>query len=207
VFYPFVGDEQLTEAHLNKLFPETWAYLKAHSKKLRERRSVIAGTVPWWRPERPRKPSSMRRPKLVTPHLILLPRFSFDADGRYAVSHSPFLVAKEEGNEAELLQFIVAVLNSSACHWQITQTSHKYRRGYLMLEPKTLRGLRIPSPTGVSTRVMAQIQSLVGARLGGSAAPSIEAQLDDLVANLYGLSADERREVGMEAVEGADHGE
>ncbi len=91
----------------------------------------------------PRLPQNMMVPKVVSPHLSLVPRFALDADGAYAVSHSPLLYPKDSGVAQELLRFFVAVLNSTVCYWHITAHSHTYARGYAMLEPKTLKPVHI----------------------------------------------------------------
>ena len=65
VFYPFEDGEELDQKALANRFPKTWAYLLAHRSQLQARKSVLAGTVQWWRPERPREPARLLRPKIV----------------------------------------------------------------------------------------------------------------------------------------------
>lgn len=143
-------------------------------------------------------PENILRPKIVTPHRILLSRFSLDEKGYYATSRSPLMYPKETSSELELLRYFLAVLNSSVSFWQIVNLSHKYSHGYSMLEPKTLRLMRIPEPTKVSPPIMKKIQSLVKQRLGDWSTIVVENELDLLVAELYGLSKPEREKIGME---------
>ncbi len=157
VFYPYVENELVGEEILKKRFPGTWDYLCQHKAHLSQRASVIRGDFPWWRPERPRPPTSLLRPKIVSPHLIVMPRFSLDQVGRYAVSRCPLMYPRQGGNDVELLRFFVAILNSPISLWQIVQMSHKYSRGYAMLEPKTLKNMRVPGPANVSVRRMKRI--------------------------------------------------
>jgi len=201
VFHPFIGDKKLTEKGLRESFRETWEYLKENRATLKKRSSVVAGSVAWWCPHRPMPVLKMLRPKLVSPHLVLIPRFSFDEMGKYAVSHSPWLVPKEETMGEELLRYFLAVLNSTVAYWQIVQTSHKYSRGYAMLEKKTLRSLAVPNSKDVEPAVMKKILNLVEKRLGDPNLKQVEAQLDELVSQLYGLSAEDRRQIGLEKMQ------
>lgn len=200
VFYPFIDDKLITEQDLRRKHPETWAYLNSHRGKLEKRKAVIAGTIPWWRPERPRDPKYMFRPKLVTPHVVISPRFGLDLRGRYAISRAPLVLSKfEDGVQGDHLRFFLAVLNSSACFWHIAQRSHIYDRGYSRLEISTLRAVRVPAFSGVEPGAVRNIIRLVERRIEatGSEALEIENVLDELVADLYGLSREERKVVGI----------
>jgi len=198
VFHPFVGEKKISERLLRDNFPETWQYLKHHSATLKARSSVRAQAVAWWCPHRPMPVLKMLRPKLVSPHLVLIPRFSFDEAGKFAVSRSPWLIPKEESMGEDLLRYFLAVLNSTLACWQIIQTSHKYSRGYAMLEKKTLRSLFVPNPKDVEPAIMKKLLNLVEKRLRDPHMRQAEAQIDELVAQLYGLSEEDRRQIGLE---------
>lgn len=198
VFYPYIQDQVVQEDLLKQRFPRTWDHLCEHKAELSRRSSVIRGDFPWWRPERPRPPSNLMRAKIVSPHLIVMPRFSLDEDGRFAVSHCPLMYPRERGSDVELLRYFLAILNSPVSLWQIVQLSHKYRRGYAMLEPKTLKQMAVPDPARVPVRTMKRIQAVVSRRLKDPSDRRAELQIDDLVAQLYGLSPTERSLVGME---------
>jgi hypothetical protein len=89
-------------------------------------------------------------------------------------------------------------MNSSVVYWYISSHSHKYSRGYLMLEPKTLRNTPIPAPESVPNNIKRKLLSLVEKRMAKATAPDIEREIDMLVAQIYGLSSDELKEIGME---------
>jgi hypothetical protein len=199
VFYPFLRGTRLNERQIRHEFPKTWAYLNSHIKKLKERRSVQAGTVLWWAPERPRFPRDLLRPKIVSPHLILTPRFSIDTKGRFAISRSPLLYPLGPGNELDLLHYFAAILNSSCGHWQIASLSHKYSRGYFMLEPKTLRKIHVPDPSKIPAPSMRRILQLVSRRIECGAESGADRELDETVMNLYGLAASDQKILGTEA--------
>ena len=199
-FYPYVGETKIEEDRLERDFPQTWAYLNSRRKKLEARSSLQKYHRAWWEPMWPRPPEHMMRPKIISPHLVLIPRFSLDREGKYAISQAPLLYPKETGAEQDMLRFFVAVLNSTPCYWYIATHSHVYRGGYVMLEPVTLKKTPVPDPARVSPAIKRRILALVDERLSlsGIAAVDVEKQIDRLVADLYGLSSQERRALGME---------
>lgn len=193
VFYPFHGGQKIEEDALRTMFPRTWRHLCAHRRALEERLSSSEANRAWWEPVRPRLPQNMMRPKIVTPHLALVPRFGLDIQGKYAVSHGPFLYPRDQDAEEELLKFFVAVLNSTPCFWYIASQSHTYSRGYVMLEPKTLKTVPVPDPGSVSLMNRRRLIQLVERRLlsRDTETLEIERDIDRMVAELYGLSTDE----------------
>ena len=148
----------------------------------------------------PREPKTLLRPKLVTPHLVIMPRFAFDVRGRYAVSRSPFLIARVTSDEESILKLMLAVLNSSACFWHIQAHSHVYRHGYTMLENKTLAKTPVPDINLWSTSEKVRLVGLVDKRLRSdpSERDALNAEIDLFVSEAYGLSAKERKAIGLE---------
>lgn len=202
-FYPYIDKRPITEAELQSDFPKTWQYLSQFRTKLEDRGQVKKGLIPWWRPERPREPKHMMIPKIVTPHLSLVSRFSFDIEGKYAVRRGPLMYPRTQGAESDLLRYFVGILNSTACYWYIASHSHTYRGGYAMLEPKTLNRTPVPNPTSIEPIILRQILDLVDRRINikfpdSDEAIEIEKTLDQIVADLYGLSIDERRTLGID---------
>ena len=108
---------------------------------------------------------------------------------------------REKGNELDLLRFVLAVLNSTVGYWQVALQSSTYSRGYRLLEPRVLNQIRIPNPAMCSSIQMKRLQQLVKWRLASKSQnemAEIESELDSLVAEMYGLSDRELREMGLE---------
>ena len=194
VFFPYDGDEQLTERVLRSRFPKTWTYLTSHRNRLSARKSVSSGRVPWWRPARPRKPSTILRPKIVGPHLMLTPRFAVDAEGRFAVSHGPFLIANDASEEQTLIRLFCAVLNSSVCNWHLRTYAPKYAKGYNRLEVAVLRDVPVPDLSRVSAAELSWLVDMVD-KLSEHPDDSGEIELDEMIAGLYGFTPSERKEL------------
>jgi len=198
VFYPYRDGRKLSIDELERDFPKTLEYLSRHQLALEARKPVKDGKLRWWEPVRPRLPERLMRPKIVSPHLVVLPRFCLDRDGRYAVSHGPIMYPIERVVEDDFLRFLIAVLNSAVCYWYISTHSHKYSRGYSMLEVKTLRHVPIPDPANVPAATMRRLLKLVEQRLADASVTVIEKEIEGIVADLYGLSPEERQALGME---------
>jgi hypothetical protein len=207
VFYPYVNGEKIDGERLREEFPKTWAYLSKHRDKLASRGSLRNSSKEWWEPIRPRSPENIFHSKIVSPHLVMVPRFSYDATGKYVISRSPLMYIKNinddetiSGIEHDLLKYFLAILNSSPCYWFISNHSHIYSRGYIMLEPRTLNQTPVPDPETVSPSVRNRLISLVNRRLQAkkSEARRLENEMDEIVADLYQLTAVEKKAVGME---------
>ncbi|MCE5199783.1 MAG: N-6 DNA methylase [Armatimonadota bacterium] len=199
-FYPYIDGRKITEDELKEHFPATWRYLCGNESTLSARRSCSEKHRAWWEPVRPRLPQNMMLPKIVSPHLSLVPRFALDTEGVYAVSHSPLLYPKDPDMAQELLRFFVAVLNSTVCYWHVAAHSHTYARGYAMLEPKTLKPVPVPDPFTVPPANRRRLLQLVDSRLACASSDAIhlERQIDDLVAEMYGLSSAEYKSLGID---------
>jgi methylase of polypeptide subunit release factors len=198
VFHPFVRGKLIAETELKKEFPQTWRYLLGHKSKLQSRKSLARYGKHWWEPMWPRA-ENIARPKIVGPHLMILPKFSTDQRGRYAVTRSTVMFARQTGTELDLLKYFTAVLNSAVCFWHVSRHSHTYRKGYVMIEPKTLRGTPVPDPSSLDQRMLREIVASVDTCLEAGRRDSHETErnLDELISEAYGLSAKEREQLGV----------
>jgi len=192
IFYPFVDGKWLDERELRQSFPRTWEYLEAARSSLEKRAPVRRGDVRWWQPAWPRSPERLLGPKIVSPHLVMLPRFGLDVSGKYAVTRSCFMTAKS-GVDMDMLKLLTGVLNSPVCYWYISTHSHKYRSGYAMLEKKTLQPIPIPEFSRHPSLVVRAVR-LVEALLVDAGDVDAQREIELLVAEMYGVS---RSELGM----------
>ena len=198
LFYPYHDGKKLDKTFIEEKYPNTWRYLESKSLKLSSRKSLTRYNKEWWEPLWPRLPENMMRPKIVTPHLVLFPKFSVDFEGKFAVSHSPLLYLKEGVDEVNTLKIYAAILNSSICNWYISSHSHKYQRGYLVLEPSTLASVPIPMPSDIALSIRIKLVNLVDRRLSGiSEVVGIDKEIDSLVTEIYGLNSMDLEELGF----------
>jgi hypothetical protein len=199
VFYPFVGGAKIDEKEMKKNFPETWKYLQGKKRAIQSKTS-FQNVTDWWRPLRTRQPEHLLSPKIVTPHLTIVPKFAVDLNGKFGISRSPFFILKGEGGEREMLLYFLGMLNSTPCYWFIANNSHKYSKGYTMLEVKTLNQTPIPDPSSISNKDFKKMVELVDRRINSSALDSInlEKEIDALACLLYNLSSDDKKVLGIE---------
>jgi TaqI-like C-terminal specificity domain len=139
----------------------------------------------------------MLRPKIVSPHISLYPKFALDSVGKYVVSRSPYIYPREQGDELQVLKYILAVLNSGVGHWQIATQSHKFRGGYARLEAATLKSFALPAPATVPPRTMNRIQTLVDGLISDSSQVALNSELDRIVADLFGINIEDLEEISL----------
>jgi hypothetical protein len=193
LFYPYFEGARIEESELKIKYPQTWNYLLQYKNKLESRASLKNRNKPWWDLDRARA-DDLIQPKIVSPHLAVMPRFSLDNDGKFAVVRSPIIFPKNRNIEHDLLRYFVAVLNSSICYRYITEHSHKYGSGYSMLEPKTLLKTPIPDPTKIQPYIMQQLLVLIDKRFlaSGNEIIELEIEINKIVTDIYGLNEHER---------------
>ena len=196
IFYPYVGSDAVTASQLKSDFPKTWDRLSFYRETLSSRSSLRRYGLEWWRPSRPRPPHEMLVPKIVVPEVSLLPRFGLDPSGRWVVSHSPFVRARAEDADGELMPFLAAVLNSSVSAWFIDLNARKYRDGYNKIGVSLLRRLPIPDlhrvPRANLHRVISYVRDLAGTFSFTEFNHELASSLDDIVLrDLYFLSDEE----------------
>ena len=109
LFYPKINNKLLSQVEIEESYPRTWEYLLKHKDELVKNEE----NKDWWIPHRLRNQKTLFSIKILTPHLVLLPKFSLDISGKYAVSRSPFLTGKEGFESEDLLNFFLGILKFS----------------------------------------------------------------------------------------------
>lgn len=194
MWYPFEGDRKFTEAELRKRFPKSWNRLLAHRARLEARSPVRRGDIQWWEIAWPRLPSKILAPKIIGPHVMLVPRFALDASGKWLVTRGSYITSKQAGASTDVLKYVLAVLNSSVAAWFFARTARKYGGGYNRIEVGNLKGLPIPDPMAIPSELLRRLLDQVD--LIAAARPprlSERIALDDLVTEAYELGESERK--------------
>ncbi|MDP8209155.1 MAG: N-6 DNA methylase [Candidatus Electryonea clarkiae] len=197
IFFPFRKGVLINEVDLQNIFPDTWEYLLSNKEDLSRSKSVLSGRTHWWKPVWPRTPKVILRPKIATPHLIFMPKFSIDTQGKYGISHSPMLYPKIEENELIVIKYCTAVLNSSIGYWQLMKLSSKYSRGYLRLENHTLKEFSIPHPSEISQHILKDLIFIVDKILSEEYNQEYSIEIDNIVRSIYQITNDESIKLGI----------
>jgi hypothetical protein len=169
--------------------------LASAADALNETAARMRASVADWKLHRARDPGLiLDRPKIVGPHITLSPRFALDEDGKWVVSHGPFIVVKDDN--VETLKYVTLVLNSAVGAWMILHSSDRYGKGYALLEPKTLRELPIIPPKSVARGKLRKLLGLYD-HLLKEHDEGLDVSLDEAVADIYDLSPPEREIIGF----------
>ena len=194
VFYPFIDGRAVDAAQVEADFPVTWSRLNEYRSKLESRADLRGGGREWWRPAWPRPPHEMLAPKIVVPHLFLVPRFGLDVSGQWVVSQSPFIYIPGDGAHEDLLFVLTAILNSSVSGWFIDLNARKYQGQYSMISVELLRRLPIPVLRMIPQATLRRVIDLASGWVSGSVDfdRGQAMLLDDLVLrHMYSLSDEE----------------
>jgi type I restriction-modification system DNA methylase subunit len=194
VFYPFLNGELIEEGTIESGFPNTWSHLMQHEARLRARKAAKSGYTRWWKPAWPRSPRVMLRPKIVTPHLSIAPRFLLDLRGGLATSHSPIISAKIDTDALSLLKAICCILNSTFGYWLLTSEIRKYSKGYRKIEVSDLKNFRFPRIMIESSIVMKRLIAFFD-RAVEIFDEALALEIDEFVYEIYEISSDERAKI------------
>ncbi|QNL18190.1 N-6 DNA methylase [Hyphobacterium sp. CCMP332] len=192
VFFPFQNGKPLEEKELKELYPKSYEYLLSHKGILEKRGAVSRHANPWWRPVRPRGPDVMCRPKIVCPHLMLVPRFGIDRRGSFAVSHTPMVLGRDADDDNHvLLNYFAAVLNSSVARWYLNTHAPRYSKGYVRIEVASLKAMPVPNPKNVPISTLKTISDKIDDQNCNEKERQIE--LDEIISDLFGLDIELKR--------------
>lgn len=128
------------------------------------------------------------QPKVLYPDIYEHQSFAWDEQGFYAANTCYFISTQEK--------WLTALLNSGTIEWFYSQISNKIRGGYLRAFSDYMQQIPIPHPPSpvekaieiTVTKIQAAKKKAPNAFVG-----DLEAELDGLVAHLYGLTEDEYR--------------
>ena len=200
LFWPFdENGNKISIESLEESYPKLFQYFLKYKEILLKPKTKNEHN--WIYPHRPRQ-ETLLQPKVICPHLMFTPKFALDSNGAVVVSRTPFIYLKSKFDETQgidILKYLTAVLNSSACFWYISTHSHKYGGGYSMIEVKTLKTTPIPDPSRVSSGDLNKLVSLVDDRLEskGYDAVQIDRQIDKIVSKLYNLTEKDMSTLGI----------
>jgi adenine-specific DNA-methyltransferase len=122
------------------------------------------------------------QPKIIYPDIYEHQSFTIDTNGFYSANTCYFIPLQEPWS--------CGLLNSQIVEWLYSRLSNKVRGGYLRAFTDYMEQIPIPQ---ASTKEQKAISSLVNKCLDakGQNVAKWEAEIDDRVARLYGLTPDE----------------
>lgn len=144
----------------------------------------------WYALARPRKEiqAAFEGPKIVYPNIYEHQSFAWDGDGCYAANTCYFISTEEK--------WLTGLLNSATVEWFYGHLSNRIRGGYLRAFSDYMQQIPIPkADTRARKSIEDRVARATAARKRDPEAfvADIEAEIDGLVAQLYGLTEDEYR--------------
>lgn len=180
------GASKKAEQAFKEQYPAIYKHLLGFKTELSNRNKAETGIrYEWYALQRCAASSwqELSYPKIIFSRFMDKPTFAFDETGSYP-NNALWLISRVD-------KYIVAILNSQVAWWFLKQRSTDLQNGYLQIFRENLAQLSIP-PASPADR--ASIETLVQQCLdaqGKDVAP-YEAEIDDIVARLYGLTEAER---------------
>ncbi len=219
LLFPYAAAEKgpsrlLPADFMKRKYRLTWKYLCENKHYLENREDGIMGGPEWYAYTRNQALDVMPLRKIFTPDIASRASFSLDPSGEL------FFTGGVAGGYGILVlpdysrEYILGLLNSRLLEWFIRQTATQMRGGYYSFESRFIRHLPIRDIDASDRRAKARhdkIVTLVGRMLelnkkkhAGNLAPSgidgadrgiaaTDAEIDDLVYELYGITDEERK--------------
>jgi adenine-specific DNA-methyltransferase len=168
----------------------TWKYLLDRREKLESRHYVIEAGRAWYEIWVPQDPEAWALPKIVFPDIIADARFFWDAKGSIVDGNCYWMTTNEPADD-ELLLFILGVANSalvSRYHDLAFQNKlYSQRRRHLT---QYITEYPLPDREAAASREMVRlVRRLVQEPLAGEERGRLEAKIDELVAEAFGVES------------------
>ena len=212
------GEATLVPAdELSKSYPRVWRYLTANKEALRNREGGKWKHEHWYALGRTQNLTQMDSPKLIVQVISLRGRYSYDDAGSYFTGggNGPYYgVRWANPDDPHSIHYLQALLNSKLLDSFLHEISSPFRGGYWSYGKRFIEQLPIrtidfskPEQKNLHDRMVALVARMLELnrkKHSGKLAPSeldrlereiaaTDAQIDDLVYDLYGITDAERK--------------
>ena len=184
----------IEEDEFKKTFPKTYDYLHTFRNELIEKK-VKYKTNPkyWYGLHRSRDVSMFEYQKIVTPETSLGCNMSLDSNNLYHNTQVYSIICKPSGTLN--IYSLLALLNSNLLWFFMKSTAPILRGGYFRFKTKYLEKFKFPDTiksTSVS-KLESNVSQIITIKKENPEADTstLEAEIDQLVYELYGLTEDE----------------
>ncbi len=173
-----------------KRFPAAKAYLEEHRGILSKRGYVVRAGREWYEIWVPQDPGAWERPKLVFRDISEKPVFWMDRDGTIVNGDCYWMAAGKNGNE-DLLWLALAVANSTFIErFYDCRFHNKLYAGRRRFMTQYVKNFPLPDPAGsIGKKIINTVRSVYD-RVPSRAGSSLAKDLDMLVWDAFGLTAE-----------------
>lgn len=170
-----------------KEYPAISSHLEGYKESLEQR--ATAGSHEWYELQQPQMGvfEHFSQPKIVYPDISAKPAFAYDNSGFYP-DMTAFVIPQAD-------DFLLGILNSSSSEFFLRQMSSTIRGGYIRLKTIYVGQIPIPDAPDDLRQQIASLaqQCLDAAKDNPDKLPALEAELNQLVYQAYGLNEDDIR--------------
>lgn len=172
-------------------YPKSRAYLEAHRTALESRTYVIDGGRRWYEIWVPQDPAAWNQPKLVFRDISERPTFWLDLDGTIVNGDCYWLTVKQRSEE-DLLWLAAAVANSTFIEvFYDHRFNNKLYAGRRRFITQYVELFPLPDPKSKLAVEIITIAKAIYAQAGSIAAAAMEAKLNPMIWEAFGLCVEE----------------
>ena len=187
----------IAEEEFSSLYPDIWDYLLECQEKLKGRENGKMDVPEWWAYVYPKNLEAFDKPKIMTQVLSIHSSLTYDGSGYYyfvgggtAGGYGIVLKDTSKGN----YHFVLGLLNSRIVEWYIHSVASPFRGGYYAYSRATMEGVPIPlADEEAKARITFLVVQILCIKQADTNADTsaLEAEIDQLVYQLYGLTEEE----------------
>ena len=211
----------LSVQELGTQFPNAWAYLKENRQKLEAREGGKWKHDKWYAFGRSQNLSEMEQEKILTPSIANRTSFTLDTTDHYYFVGSGggggggYGITLKDEYQSLTYFYILGLLNSKLLDWFLKQTSSPYRGGYYSYNRQYIENIPIylidfsnPAEKAQHDKLVALVERMLELQkkyhevrmepdkeLYERQIKTVDAQIDRMVYDLYGLTEEERKVV------------
>jgi hypothetical protein len=217
VVFPYQNGKLIPPEEFAARYPNCWAYLLENRERLENREQGKMRHAGWYGYVYPKNLTLFEQPKLMTPSIAQRASFSYDARGQYYFVGSGggggggYGITLKEGDLSPL--YVLGLLNSRLLDYYLQSISSPFRHGWYAynkqyIERLPIRRINFDDPPDVARhdRVVALVEEMLRLQREKAAAETrlldsrhdlarqierLDAQVDALVYELYGLTEEE----------------
>ena len=183
--WPWSREE--SEAKARPLFAEAYPaihqHLSQHESKLRERDDQ---GMFWWELRSCAYYEEFERPKIIYPDIAQSSKFSWD-ESKAFLGNTAYIIPTDE-------VWLVGLLNSDLIWWYYRNISSIIRGGFVRFIAQYMETIPIPVATDAQKAPIIKRTRAILADPDSADVPRLEAEINNLVHNLYGLND---KEIGL----------
>ena len=213
ILFPYENGKLMTSERLTKDFPKTWEYLLTHKSYLENRESGKMKGQQWYAYTRSQALDTMWMSKIITPEYYAYASYCLDLKGDFYFcgggAGGYAIVVKKEYNS----RYLLGLLNSKLLDWYLHkisirayQTAYMYTKKYIAQLPIRTIDFSNPSEKAQHDKLVALVDNMLELQkkyhdvrmeqdkeLYERQIRIVDAQIDGLVYDLYGLTEVEIR--------------